>query len=268
MTDYDNIKINLAKEIPALNTQYDIVLHAAGKAHTVPRTEAEKQSFFDVNYQGTVNLCEALKKQDLPKAFVFISTVAVYGCMFGENITETHPLNGISPYAKSKIMAEQFLTNWCAKNGVILSILRPSLIVGNNATGNFGSMVKGIKSGTYFSIDHGKAHKSVLMVDDIARLLPLLSRKGGIYNVCDSYQPTINELEKLISSQLCKRHPMSIPYWVAKRMAFVGDLFGDKAPINTMKLIKIIESLTFSNEKARRELCWEPLDVLSNFKIS
>lgn len=34
--------MNIAKEIPELREQYDIVLHAAGKAHSVPKTEQEK----------------------------------------------------------------------------------------------------------------------------------------------------------------------------------------------------------------------------------
>ena len=84
----DGIKANLAKEIPQLDKHYDIVLHACGKAHVVPKTEAEKQAFFDVNYHGTVNLCSALEKVGTPRSLVFISTVAVYGCESGELITE------------------------------------------------------------------------------------------------------------------------------------------------------------------------------------
>ena len=93
----DDIKYNIAKEVPPINTHYDVVLHAAGKAHVVPKTDAEKQVFFDVNYQGTVNLCKALENAGIPKSLVFISTVAVYGCEFGELITEEHPLDGDSP---------------------------------------------------------------------------------------------------------------------------------------------------------------------------
>ena len=47
----------------------------------------------------------------------------------------------------------------------------------------------------------------------------------------------------------------------------MGDMIGEKAPINSLKLRKIAESLTFSNEKAVRELGWKPLNVLDNFKI-
>ncbi len=98
-------------------------------------------------------------------------------------------------------------------------------------------------------------------------MLPLLAEKGGTYNVCDTKQPTFGELANSVAKQLGKRPPISIPYWMALCMAKVGDLLGSKAPINSLKLEKITKSLTFSNEKARRELGWEPMDVLENYKI-
>lgn len=267
LSDSDDYHVNIATIVPILNDKFDIVLHAAGKAHSIPKTKEEEKVFYDVNYQGTLNLCKALEKTNLPKAFVFISTVAVYGLETGENITEVYPLNGDTPYALSKIQAEQFLTEWCRKNNVVLSIIRPSLIAGPNPPGNLGAMIKGIKTGKYLSIAGGKARKSVLMVHDIARLLPALMEKGGVYNVCDDSQPTFRELEVLIAQQSRKNPPQSIPYWLAKSMALTGDLLGKKAPINSLKLSKITESLTFSNEKAKRELNWQPLNVLNNFKI-
>lgn len=267
ITPDDMLKANLAKDVPELPERYDVVLHACGKAHVVPKTEAEKQAFYDVTYQGTVNLCKALENVGTPKALVFISTVAVYGCEYGDMITEDHPLEGTSPYAESKIMAEKYLTDWCSKNGVVLGILRPSLLAGKNAPGNLGSMVDGIKKGFYMNIAGGKVIKSILMAEDIARLLPLLEEKGGVYNVCDTRQPSFGEISASVAKQLGKCKPISIPYWMAWCMAKVGDLLGSKAPINSYKLEKMTKSLTFSNEKARRELGWEPLDVLENYKI-
>ena len=267
LMDGDSYKVNLATTIPEIKEEFDVVLHAAGKAHMVPRTESEKKAFFDVNLQGTVNLCKAFENTGVPKAFIFISTVAVYGLEFGENITEKHPLNGDTPYALSKIQAEEYLTDWCARNNVTLGIIRPSLIAGPNPPGNLGDMIRGIKTGKYLSIAGGKARKSVLMVEDIYRLILPLIEKGGIYNVCDDSQPTYRELEILISKQLGLKTPLSIPCWLAKSMALVGDLIGKKAPINSLKLRKITESLTFSNEKAKRELNWQPLNVLENFII-
>ena len=267
ITADDMIHVNLAKDVPLFSEHYDVVLHACGKAHVVPKTEAEKQAFFDVNYQGTVNLCKGLEKVGTPKSLIFISTVAVYGCEYGDLITEEHPRQGETPYAKSKIMAEDYLMEWCQKHNVVLSILRPSLLAGKNAPGNLGAMVNGIKKGFYMNIAGGKVVKSILMAEDIANLVPIVADKGGIYNVCDTAQPSFGQLSESVAKQLGKGKPFSLPYWLAWCVAKVGDLLGNKAPINSYKLEKMTKSLTFSNEKARKELNWEPLDVLTNYKI-
>jgi nucleoside-diphosphate-sugar epimerase len=267
LTAKDDIQLDIAASIPEINFQFDIVLHAAGKAHSIPKTASEKQMFFDVNYKGTVNLCKGLEESGLPKSFIFISTVAVYGLEEGEDIKEDTPLAGNTPYALSKILAEKYLQDWCSKHNVILGIIRPSLIAGPNPPGNLGAMINGIQTGKYLSIGAGKARKSVLMVDDIAKLVPLLAEKGGIYNVCSSYHPSFSELESLICSQLRMRKPINIPTQMAFLIARVGDILGERFPINSLKLNKIIRPLTFCNEKAKNELGWEPLDVLDNFKI-
>lgn len=259
--------VNLVTDTIKLNKNYDVILHAAGKAHVIPRTEAEEKLFYDINFEGTKKICDALEEIGLPKSFIFISTVAVYGCDIGEMITENHPLNGDSPYAKSKIMAEQYLQEWCDKNNVVLTILRPSLIAGKNPPGNLGAMIKGIESGKYLSIAGGVSRKSVMMACDLANVLPLCEGKGGIYNICDDSYPSFHDLEILISKQLGKKPPFNIPYWVANCLAHIGNLLGKKAPINSARLEKIVKSLTFSNEKIKNELNFKPTDVLTNFEI-
>lgn len=267
ITDANEIKANFATDIPNLPKQYDIVLHAAGKAHIYPKTEEERQAFYAANLTGTIHLCEALEKVGVPKAFVFISTMNVYGDEPGNMDTEkSRQLAGNSPYAKSKIEAEKYLTKWCNNHNVRLGILRPSLLAGKGAPGNLGAMIKGIKERSYLSINHGKARKSILLVDDIAYLVPLVAEKGGTYNVCDDYNPSFGELEATIAKQLGKHKPISIPYWIAKCLALIGDIV-HKLPINSSRLKKIVTSDTWSNEKAKRELGWQPMDVLKNYKI-
>lgn len=263
----NNFIFDLSSSIPYGVFKSDVVIHAAGKAHSLPNSNSEIEEFYNVNYEGTKNLCIALEKAGLPKAFIFISTVAVYGCESGNLITEEYPLNGNTPYALSKIKAEQFLEEWAKQHNVILSILRPSLIAGHNPPGNLGAMISGINSGKYLSINGGKAKKSIVMAQDIANLIPLLIEKGGVYNVCDSNNPSFHDLELLISKQLGKAKPFNLPLWLAKAFGVLGDCMGKYAPINSPKVNKITSSLTFSNEKIKKELNWEPLDVLSNFKI-
>ena len=267
ITEADDIKANLAKDVPNLPQKYDVVLHACGKAHVVPKTEEEKQQFYDINYQGTVNLCKGLEKVGAPKSLVFISTASVYGIEAGEMVTEDTPLYADTPYGKSKVMAEEYLQKWCKKNQVILTILRPSLMAGKNAPGNLGAMVNGIKKGFYVNIAGGKARKSLLMAEDIANLVILSENKGGIYNVCDDSHPSYKELSDMISRQLGKKIPFSIPYCVAWCMAKVGDLMGNKTPINSYRLNKLTTPCTFDNNKAKKELSWKPLSVLDSFQV-
>ena len=105
------------------------------------------------------------------------------------------------------------------------------------------------------------------MANDIAILLELAKDKGGVYNVCDSEQPTFGQLSGLIARQLGKPTPISIPFWIAKCLALCGDCIGRRAPINSQRLAKLTNSLTFSNTKATTELGWKPLKVLENLKI-
>lgn len=147
-----------------------------------------------------------------------------------------------------------------------MTILRPALLAGKNPPGNLGAMIKGISKGKYVSIAGGKARKSIAMADDIGRLIPCCEKESGIFNLCDSYNPAFRELETLISKQLKKPLPITIPQWSANYLAKIGDRF-DSLPINTQRLEKITRSLTFSNEKIKRVLNFTPADVLTNFLV-
>ncbi|WP_449388300.1 NAD-dependent epimerase/dehydratase family protein [Chryseobacterium lineare] len=263
-TDYI---FDISKDISSLEEKFDVVFHAAGKAHCIPKNLDEEKRFYDVNFSGTKNLCKALEN-NLPQVFIFVSTVAVYGNDSGENITEEFPLAGVSPYAKSKIMAENFLKEWCEKNNIRLFIFRAPLIAGPNPPGNLGDMVKAIKTGRYFNIAGGKAEKSLLWVEDFADLTVLsLSHSGGIYNVCDDYTYSFKEIAERISSVLKKKSPRNIPFILAKLMAVAGDILGNNAPINSQKLNKITQNLTFSNNKIKKELRFSPTNVMKKFQI-
>ena len=50
-----------------------MVIHAAGKAHSIDYTKEQSIEFYNVNVLGTINLLEGLIKSNLPKQFIFIS---------------------------------------------------------------------------------------------------------------------------------------------------------------------------------------------------
>lgn len=244
--------------------EIDVVVHAAGKAHSYPRTKAEEDIFYHVNFEGTKNLCDALDKLRVkPKAFIFISSVAVYGVYTGEMVSENHPLDGSTPYAKSKILAENWLTDWAAKNNIKLGIMRLPLIAGPNPPGNLGAMINGIRSGRYLSIGKANSRKSIVWQDDIAAVIPVLAEIGGIYNLTDGNHPSFKELEAVISKALNKPHPRRVPKYFARMLGGLGDLFGHRFPINTDKIRKITSTLTFDDSKARKILNWKPSAVLA-----
>lgn len=244
----------------------EIVVHAAGKAHFIPKSESDKLKFFEVNVQGTKNLLKGLE-QNLPNSFVYISTVAVYGRDRGSLLNEETPLLATDSYGKSKIEAEKIVQAWCKKNEVICTVLRLPLIAGPNPPGNLGSMIDGIKKGYYFNIGGGIARKSIVLANDIAKIIFDAAKIGGTYNLTDRDHPTFHELANLISSQLNVNSPKNMPKWLGLVLAKVGDLLGTKAPINSRKLSKITSDLTFDDQKAVNCLNWNPNKVLDGLLI-
>jgi GlcNAc-P-P-Und epimerase len=259
----NDIQSDISHEVPVF-PQLDCVIHASGKAHVVPRTKEEEQIFFDVNVQGTRNICQGLENTEvLPKQFIFVSSVAVYGLDEGEDVDESFPLLGTTPYAKSKIEAENYLIPWAKANNVTLTILRLPLIVGPNPPGNLGAMIAGIKSGKYASIGKADAKKSMIWIEDIPRFILKVKGIGGVYNLTDGYHPTFGELELRISEKLGKPKPLKIPLVIAKILASTGDIIGKRFPFNSEKLKKITASLTFSSKNTSKIAQWIPTKVLT-----
>ena len=203
----------------------------------------------------------------LPKKFIYISSVSVYGLNQGENINEDNPLVAEDPYGKSKIEAEANVKKWCDENNVICTILRLPLILGENPPGNLGVMIRGIKRGYYFNIGGGAAKKSMVLASDIAKFIFKAAEVGGIYNLTDGYHPTFNELSRNISHQLGKAFIPNLPLSFVNIVAKLADLFGNWVPINSKKLTKITSTLTFDDSKARNAFGWNPIPVLKGFKL-
>lgn len=259
--DFTDTNIN---DLPQVN----YVIHAAGKAHVVPKTIKEKEEFFQVNLEGTKQLLNALTRNK-PKSFVYISSIAVYGQDSGLHIDEDFPLSASDPYGLSKLKAEEEVLEWGNSNNVCIGILRLPLLIGKNAPGNFGAMTNAIKKGRYFNIGKGDSRKSMILASDVAKIVPILFQKGGTYNLTDGYHPSFKELSETIASALGKRNIKSIPLSLAKMISKFGDIFHRmkiKFPLNSYSLKKMTTSLTFDDSKARRELGWNPTNVLDVVK--
>ena len=254
---------DLATEIPGLPGS-ELVIHAAGKAHLVPKTDMEKAAFFEVNVIGTANLLTALERSALPKYFVLISSVSVYGLEEGELVDENHPLLAQDPYGRSKIAAEELIVDWCSRHQIIYTVLRLPLLAGPNPPGNLGAMIKAVRKGFYFNIGKGSAQRSMVWVEDVAKFIDQVFAIGGIYNLTDGEHPSFKDLSCAISKQINKRSSLSLPYGFVKALALAGDLLCGKFPITSNKLNKMTKTLTFSDQKARCQVGWNPKSVVDN----
>lgn len=250
--------------IPRLENKFDIVIHNAGKAHSIPKNEEAKNEFYNINYEGTKNLLFALS-QNPPKVFIFISTIAVYGLETGHNITESMDTDPSSIYGLSKLKAEQEIQKWCDKNKVKYFILRLPLVVGRNPPGNLGAIKKAIGKGYYIKIKNNSARKSMVLAEDVAELIRNLpTYPYGIYNLTDTIHPTFADVENAIEHRL-KKKSLSLNTSIVKLLAKVGDFLNVirlPSPLNTSKLDKITSTLTFDDTKAKRELNWNPKPVI------
>lgn len=255
-----NINIDLSKLVPRLPI-VDLVIHAAGKAHLVPKSREDVQAFWDVNVIGTRNLLKALDDHP-PKRFVFISTVAVYGKTSGVLLDVKTPVLARDPYGQSKMQAEAEVTEWCQRHNVICTILRLPLVYGENPPGNLKAMVQGIKKGYYVNIAGGKARKSMVRAEDVARFILPASEVGGIYHLTDGHHPNFYELSHSIGKSMGRNWIPNMPYWLAKIVAKIGDVVGPHFPLNSDKLQKITSELTFDDSLARAKFGWDPKPVV------
>lgn len=238
----------------------DIVVHVAGKVDVSP--PLKYYEFYNSNLNATINLCQAIDRYGkYPKAFIFISSVSVYGRTSGELIDESHPLLCNTAYPHSKALSELFLSNWASKLDMYLSILRLPLIAGPDPKGSLGTLIESISKGWYFRVGSGEIRKSMVWGEDVAKLIPKLIETTGIFNLTDGCHPKVAEVDSIIAERLGKKI-RRIPYWGINIIAKVGDISFVSLPINSEKLQRLTSFLTFDDSKAKKLLGWSPSPVL------
>lgn len=101
----------------------DAVLHLAALI-AIPYSYHSPDSYVDTNIKGTLNVLQAAKEFNV-KRIVHTSTSEVYGSAKFVPITEDHPLQGQSPYAATKIAADQLAFSFYASFDLPVVIVRP-----------------------------------------------------------------------------------------------------------------------------------------------
>jgi NAD dependent epimerase/dehydratase len=101
----------------------EVVFHLAALV-AIPYSYVAPQSCLDTNVGGTLNVLEACRRQGV-RRLVHTSTSEVYGTPERLPIRETHPLNAQSPYAATKVAADQLALSYQRSFGTPVVVLRP-----------------------------------------------------------------------------------------------------------------------------------------------
>jgi UDP-glucose 4-epimerase len=112
-----------AEFVAAAMDGVEIVMHLAALI-AIPYSYAAPESFVDTNIRGTLNILEAVRRTGVQR-LVHTSTSEVYGTPTTLPITEEHPLNAQSPYAATKVAADQLTLAFHRTFGLPAVVLRP-----------------------------------------------------------------------------------------------------------------------------------------------
>lgn len=139
----------------------DVVVHTAA---ALPLYKPE--DIFSTDIEGTRNLLEEASNQKV-KRFIHISSTAVYGIPDHHPLREDDKLDGVGPYGKAKIKAEEECLNY-RKQGMCVPILRPKSFIGPERLGVFDLLYDWAKDGKGFPmIGNGKNRYQLLDVEDL-----------------------------------------------------------------------------------------------------
>lgn len=126
----------------------DVVVHAAARAHVLRDASVDPLAEFrQVNVQGTMNVAVQAAAAGA-RRFIFISSVGVNGTETdGRPYRTTDEPRPQSAYAVSKHDAELRLHAWAAETGMEVVVIRPPLVYGPGAPGNFGTLMRWLMRG-------------------------------------------------------------------------------------------------------------------------
>lgn len=155
----------------------EAIVHCAARVHHL-RDSAEDPlaAFRAVNRDATVNLARQAASAGV-RRFVFISSIGVngaetFGRPFGANDTPAPH----SPYAISKHEAEQALRQIGAETGLGVTMLRPPLVYGPNAPGNFATLLRAVQRGLPLPLGAIHNRRSFVAIDNLVDLIALTLR--------------------------------------------------------------------------------------------
>jgi Nucleoside-diphosphate-sugar epimerases len=158
----------------------DTIVHLAGMAHVPVNDEQAKQKMRRVNVDATAILANHAVNSGV-RHFVFVSSVNSY--------LYERSLPGASYYGYSKKMAEEAILEEATGSGMAVTILRPCLMYGKGAKGNFSSMLRWLWRGVPLPLGSVRNRRSFMHVrnfaDIILHSISAREKAAGVFEVTD-----------------------------------------------------------------------------------
>lgn len=234
----------------------DVVIHAAARAHVL-REEASNPltEFRRVNVDATLNLARQAAEAGV-KRFIFISSIGVNGAeTLAEPFSELSPPAPVADYAVSKYEAEQALLQLLQTTRTELVIIRPPLVYGPDAPGNFGRLLRLVASGLPLPLGRISNRRSLIarenLVDFIVTCISHPKAAGEVFLVSDGDDLSTTELVRQLAKGMGKSLLLlPVP---TSALKFAATLLGRQ---NVYQ--QLCGSLRIDSTKARTVLNWSP----------
>lgn len=230
----------------------EAVIHCAGNAHSKFFTETDYQS---VNVEGTLNLALSAKAHGV-KRFIFVSSIGVNG-----ESTKKAPFNSKSKpnphnnYSKSKYDAEEGLKIISKETGLELVIVRPTLVYGTEAPGNFGALFRFLKSTPVLPFKNVNNRRDFISVLNLADLLVTCAyhpkAAGHTFLASDGITLSTKEFTDKIAYAIGKK-VLQLPIPI-KLIEFCGQIFKKRKAVD-----KLIGNLEVDSSNIKEILDWTP----------
>lgn len=233
-----------------------VVVHTAGRAHVLDeRIENPIDAFRAVNRDGSIRLAEQAVQAGV-KRFIFLSSIGVNGVQNTRPFTESDTPAPLEPYAVSKLEAEQALMDIAGRTGMEVVILRPPLVYGPDAPGNFGRLVRAVRRGLPLPLGAVRTNRRTLvaldnLVDLIVTCLHHPDAANQIFLAGDAEDLSTTDLLLRLSGALgVSARLWPVPVWM---LSMGATLLGRRAMIE-----RLCGSLQVSIDKAQATLGWVP----------
>ncbi|MGL4393558.1 MAG: NAD-dependent epimerase/dehydratase family protein [Fusobacteriaceae bacterium] len=252
--DYNIIPISLRKKKPEDIdfSGVDVVLHLAALVHQMKGAPEEK--YFEINTELTKKLADAAKKNGI-RHFVFFSTIKVYGSDGELNrkncFNEFSECNPNDAYGKSKLIAEDYL-NKIENKEFKISIVRPPLVYGLGAKGNFENLIKLINKIKILPFNYDDRKRTMVAITNLLHMTDLIIKKEatGIFIPHDEKNISIRELSLIIAKfQSKKKILVKFPCLIFKMLG--------KIKKNIME--RLYGELVFENKTGDEKLEYFPV---------